>query len=90
MEAELHLEAVGNRAELLFKALRRVGQRARESSPQVQRLAEAVVELLVLFDVEAAFKQEGGDCLHDPGAFDARQCEYELLCLLFFEQFGLG
>ncbi|MNJ01212.1 hypothetical protein D3C73_1607690 [compost metagenome] len=55
----------------------------------MQCLAESVVELLVLFDVETALEKEGCDCLDNSGAFDARQCEYELLCLLFFEHFGL-
>jgi hypothetical protein len=43
----------------------------------VQRLAESVVELLVLFDVESPFEQERRDRLDDAGAFNARQCEHE-------------
>ena len=61
MEAELHLEAVGNGVELLLEPFRRVLGGTRECGAQVQRLAEPVVELLVLVDVEATFEEKSGD-----------------------------
>ena len=80
MEAlRAQVEAVRDGTEFLVESLRVVGRRTREGGAQVECLAEAVIELLVLVDVEATFEEEGGHRLNDARAFDARQCEHELL-----------
>ena len=89
VDVELHLKAFRDGAELLFERLQIVIRGSRESRAQVQGLAEAVVELLVLLDVESALKQERGYCLDDAGTFDTRQCEHELAGFGFFRGFCL-
>ena len=89
VDVELHVEAFRDGAELLFERLQIVVGRSREGRAQVQGLAEAVVELLVLFDVESALEQKRGHCLNDAGTFDTRQCEYELTGFCFSRGCGL-
>ncbi len=88
MEAELHLEAVGDGAELFLELLRRVAPLPREGGAQVQGAAKAVVELLMLVNVEAAVEQEGRHCVDDARAFSAGQREDELSVL--FRRGGNG